>query len=255
MAGKAGTKKAGRSRAVGKRRASISKKGTESPKRAVAAKKKVKRVIAKRTKGRGMSAPMSPVRVSAAARSGGGRGDRADGGSVGPMREIEVLLRNTGRQRARAGLAVWVGVAEGSASGLDTAIVVNDHIVTRNIEQGDAKKGGAVGGMAATQRAARAIGTKARMQRLAATVSALGHAARVAILVKLLEGPATYRTLKRAAGMNAGPMYHHLDQLRLASLILPKKRDLYGLTRGGRNVILAALAMMSLAADSRERPV
>jgi DNA-binding HxlR family transcriptional regulator len=85
-------------------------------------------------------------------------------------------------------------------------------------------------------------------------LSVLGHAARLKLLAKLLEGPATYRALQRTTKLLAGPLYHHINQLRLARLILPKQRDLYELTRGGRNVFLIALAAGPLAADSRRRP-
>jgi len=73
------------------------------------------------------------------------------------------------------------------------------------------------------------------------------------MLVKLLEGPSTYRGLHRITGLKAGPLYHHINQLRLAGLLRPKQRDLYDLTRGGRNVILGALTLTKLAKDKRAR--
>ncbi len=90
---------------------------------------------------------------------------------------------------------------------------------------------------------------------LCRVLSALGHVERAKILGKLLEGPATYKTLQHVTKLKAGPLYHHINQLRLARLILPKQRDLYELTRGGRNVILAAVAMAPLVGDVRRRPV
>jgi predicted transcriptional regulator len=74
-------------------------------------------------------------------------------------------------------------------------------------------------------------------------------------MAKLLEGPVTYRGLQKVTRLKAGPLYHHINQLRLANLILPKQRDLYELTRGGRNLILTAMAAGPLIRDKRRRPV
>ena len=86
-------------------------------------------------------------------------------------------------------------------------------------------------------------------------LGAAGHVQRGAILLKLLEGPATYRALQRVTKLKAGPLYHHVNQLRLAGLLLPKQRDLYELTRGGRNLILSVSALGKLINDRRRRPV
>lgn len=90
---------------------------------------------------------------------------------------------------------------------------------------------------------------------LAGTLAAAGHVARLRILDLLLAGPATYRALQRCTGCKVGPLYHHVHHLRLAGLILPKERDLYDLTRGGRNVMLCARALETLALDRRPRPL
>ncbi len=139
-----------------------------------------------------------------------------------------------------------VAVAESVGGEWDVAQARDERVSQRK---------GSGGAVAAMTRAARAMATKARIKTLAGTLAALGHPARVVMLVKLLEGPATYRALQRVSGLKAGPLYHHVNQLRLASLILPKQRDLYALTRGGRNVLVGGLALMSLAGDKRERPV
>jgi len=88
---------------------------------------------------------------------------------------------------------------------------------------------------------------------LAVVLAALGHPHRITLLSTLLEGPATYRLLQRRTGLKAGPLYHHVNQLRLAGLLAPKTRDLYDLTRSGRNVLLAALVMQGLLKDTRPR--
>lgn len=90
--------------------------------------------------------------------------------------------------------------------------------------------------------------------RAAGILAAVGHPARLRILSLLLEGPAVYRAVEKVTGLRAGPLYHHINQLRLAGLIRPKQRDLYELTRGGRNVALIAALLAKLAKDSRARP-
>ena len=87
------------------------------------------------------------------------------------------------------------------------------------------------------------------------TLGALGHSVRIRILRKLLDGPATYQTLKKTTKLKPGPLYHHINQLRLSELILPKERDLYELSRGGRNLILGAIVLSAMIHDRRRRPM
>ena len=101
----------------------------------------------------------------------------------------------------------------------------------------------------ATSRRASALSDACR------ALSTLGHVDRVRLMLKLLEGPATYRALQRTTRLKAGPLYHHINQLRLSGLLLPKQRDLYELTRGGRNLVLAAVVAAPLAKDGRRRPL
>ncbi|RME40954.1 MAG: ArsR family transcriptional regulator [Planctomycetota bacterium] len=85
-------------------------------------------------------------------------------------------------------------------------------------------------------------------------LAAVGHPQRARILAKLLEGPATYRVLQDATRLAAGPLYHHIRELREAGLLTPKQRDRYALTRGGRNAILLVLAGGRLLTDRRRCP-
>ena len=100
--------------------------------------------------------------------------------------------------------------------------------------------------------------TARRSQGLSAatcqTVAAASHVVRARILTKLLEGPAVYRSLQRVTKLKPGPLYHHINQLRLAGVISPKQRDLYELTRAGRNLILGLMALAPLVRDRRRRP-
>lgn len=86
-------------------------------------------------------------------------------------------------------------------------------------------------------------------------LAAVGHQSRAKLLCKLLDGPATYGSLQRVTKLKAGPLYHHINHLRLARLILPKQRDLYELTRGGRNLILSVMVLATVIRDGRRRPV
>ena len=102
-------------------------------------------------------------------------------------------------------------------------------------------------------------GARGRLPRIATHVceamAAMGHPQRARLLAKLLEGPATYQALRRATRIEAGPLYHHIGQLRLAGLILPKQRDLYELTRAGRNLVLVAATLGPILKDGRRRPL
>ena len=90
--------------------------------------------------------------------------------------------------------------------------------------------------------------------RVCEAMFALGHVQRMRVIRKLLDGPATYQALKRITKLKPGPLYHHVNQLRLAGLILPKQRDLYELTRAGRNLVLGMMVLAPLARDLRHRP-
>lgn len=90
--------------------------------------------------------------------------------------------------------------------------------------------------------------------RVCQAMFALGHVQRMKVIRKLLDGPATYQALKRLTKLKPGPLYHHVNQLRLAGLILPRQRDLYELTRAGRNLMLGMMVLAPLTRDSRRRP-
>ncbi len=97
--------------------------------------------------------------------------------------------------------------------------------------------------------------SRSSINRTVEALAAVAHVQRLTIMLKLLDGPATYAALTRATKLKAGPLYHHIGQLRLAGLILPKQRDLYELTRGGRNLMLAVAVVGPVTRDRRRRPV
>lgn len=121
----------------------------------------------------------------------------------------------------------------------------------------DYADGRCVQALSLTSRQSRGVAAKIRRATIHASqaFSAAGHVQRARIMAKLLEGPATYRALQRVTKLKSGPLYHHVNQLRLAGLILPKQRDLYELTRGGRNLVVAAGLLGPLVSDKRRRPI
>ncbi len=92
-------------------------------------------------------------------------------------------------------------------------------------------------------RAAKVLAKESRPRDVAGLLSAVAHAQRIQILIHLLGGEATHRALRDLTGAKAGPLYHHLGELRAAGLIGPKVRDLYVITRKGERAVLSALAM------------
>ena len=87
---------------------------------------------------------------------------------------------------------------------------------------------------------------KIRADRVARTLNVLGSAHRLRILGTLAGGAATYRQLVKTTKLRAGPLYHHVNQLRLAGLLRPKERDLYEITARGKRHLLMAAAMGSM---------
>lgn len=150
------------------------------------------------------------------------------------------------RRRRTEGLGAVVGVAEGQGGQWDLACAISDET---GVGPSGQTTGGGRGGGGVTR-----LASAGRIGALAGVLSAMGSVHRVRILAKLLEGPGTYRTLQKATKLKAGPLYHHVAQLRLAGLIGPKQRDLYRLTRGGRNLVLVALTLPKLIRDRRPRP-
>jgi predicted transcriptional regulator len=65
----------------------------------------------------------------------------------------------------------------------------------------------------------------------------------MSILSLLLKGPATYQELKTATKAKAGPLYFHVQQLRLAGLIDPSERNVYQVTSLGLAVVGTVMAL------------
>ena len=187
---------------------------------------RLRRGVAKRTTKKGAKKPGAS---SCKRKSRADRTTRKGGANQGAFAQL----------KRRGGMGVSVTVVEGAAGAWEHR--------GETCEVAASKTGGLL---------PRAVGRLKRvLPRMAPTLAALGHADRARITAKLLEGPATYRALQDLTKMKAGPLYYHLGELRAAGLILPKQRDLYELTRGGRNLALVMVAAESLFRDKRRRPV
>jgi DNA-binding transcriptional ArsR family regulator len=88
---------------------------------------------------------------------------------------------------------------------------------------------------------------------LAAVLAACGHPARLAILKGLLGDTGSHARFQKLTGLKAGPLYHHLNQLRLAGLLHCDRRDVYQLSRLGHDLAVVAKLLMRLGGRRRSR--
>jgi len=86
-------------------------------------------------------------------------------------------------------------------------------------------------------------------ESLAKLLSAFGHPQRIAIMKAIYTGAGSYGELRKRVGLKAGPMYHHLRELRLAGVLADGPRDVYRLTRRGRDVLILACSLGALWDD------
>jgi len=181
-----------------------------------------------------------------ATRPAGGSSARTRGRpGIPPKRVGGIFPALVGRKSPLVGLGAFLGVAEALGHHVDSEFVELDafRAGAKAAENPDA----------GIQEAARRVG-RVDLRRLTQALAAFGSVHRLRILTGLLEGPATYRWLQRRTGLKAGPLYHHVNQLRLAGLVGPRERDIYVLTRAGRNALMVVLALESLLKDRRARP-
>jgi predicted transcriptional regulator len=92
-------------------------------------------------------------------------------------------------------------------------------------------------------RAARKLARLSRTEATARLLDALAHPQRIQLLLSLLAGQSNHKKLAAVTNLKAGPLYHHLRELRMAEFIGPKERDEYSITRKGRRAILAAITL------------
>jgi DNA-binding HxlR family transcriptional regulator len=164
---------------------------------------------------------------------------------IPPKRVGGIFPALVNRKRPVIGLGAFIGVAE----------AFGRHVDSDFVELADFRAGrrAAAHPDATIQQAARRV-TRADLRRLKQALAAFGSVHRLRILTGLLEGPATYRWLQRRTSLKAGPLYHHVNELRLAGLVGPRERDTYVLTRAGRNALLVVLSLESLLKDANPRP-
>jgi len=151
------------------------------------------------------------------------------------------------RQRPPDGLGVVVGIVETVGGQIDATVIACDRLGNLG------PRPGAAGTTSIPAVRLGGAGPKS-IRNLSNALAAMGHPVRIKILTMLLDGPGVYRSLQKVTGLKPGPLYHHVNQLRLAGLIGPKERDLYELTRAGRNLLMVTLAIEPLMRDRRLRP-
>jgi len=83
-------------------------------------------------------------------------------------------------------------------------------------------------------------------ERIAKLCNAMANARRVAMLKAIFTGAGSYAQLSEALGLKAGPLYHHVRELRLAGLLELAQRDTYRLTDYGKYALLLACLSESL---------
>lgn len=70
---------------------------------------------------------------------------------------------------------------------------------------------------------------------MARGAAALGHVVRIRLLRRLCAlGTASYVDLCRASGQSSGPLYHHVQALKLAGFVTASERNVYRVTAVGR---------------------
>jgi Mn-dependent DtxR family transcriptional regulator len=83
-------------------------------------------------------------------------------------------------------------------------------------------------------------------ERIAKLCNAMGNPRRVAMLKAIFIGAGSYAQLAETLGLKAGPLYHHVRELRLAGLLELAQRDTYRLTEYGKYALLLACLSESL---------
>ena len=204
--------------------------------------------MSKRAKTAAPRATAGGAKRSSGTSAGRRSGLRAKKGKVRRADPRRIIALSTRRPRGGrgVGLAAGVCIVEAVGGAVEVASAGKEHV-----QVGAATVGRADSILA---RAGRKLGRGVNWERAGEALAAAGNVHRLQIMAYLLEGPATYRALQKATGLQVGPLYHHIDKLRLAGLMGPKERDLYTLTRAGRNLILLAIVAVRLLKDRRLRP-
>jgi hypothetical protein len=87
---------------------------------------------------------------------------------------------------------------------------------------------------------------------MARVFAALGSPRRLAMLGAIFDGAGSYAGLVGRLNMKAGPLYHHVRELRLAGLLEPDARDSYRLSKRGMYAWLAACSLDALLKGVRQ---
>jgi len=80
------------------------------------------------------------------------------------------------------------------------------------------------------------------MDFVAELLASAGHPTRLRILLTLMTGPSGYRELCNVTSLASGPLYHHINQLRMAEMIILPRRNQYQITKTGEIAFVSILA-------------
>ncbi|MCK4627151.1 MAG: winged helix-turn-helix transcriptional regulator [Phycisphaerae bacterium] len=193
---------------------------------------------------------------------GGGKRSKPRGTTTAKTRKKKRKKKTTAKPDKTRPLLDWKthsprsGRGVGLAAGVCVIEVVGTQVEVTSSGKEHVRTGKATAGRAdmILAEAGQKLGRGVDWTRVADAWAAAGNVHRLRILNFLLEGPATYRHLQKTSGLQVGPLYHHIGKLRLAGLMTPKQRDLYALTRAGRNLALLTTVVGPLLKDSRLRP-
>jgi len=93
-------------------------------------------------------------------------------------------------------------------------------------------------------------------ERLAPVMAALGHPARLRVVIQILKGPISAQELiERVEESSIGKLYHHLKELMAAKVVVQPRRGTYEIAPAAVVPLLAALSLSTdLSGDSSVAP-
>lgn len=90
-------------------------------------------------------------------------------------------------------------------------------------------------------------------ERLAPIFAALGHPARLRVVIALLRGPiAAQELIEEVEETSIGKLYHHLKELLAAGVVVQPKRGTYGIAPASVVPLLAALSLSTDLSSNAE---
>ena len=102
-------------------------------------------------------------------------------------------------------------------------------------------------------KASKRIAWIAEHEKLARLLTGLGHPVRLKLLEELREDVRSHQDLKKAVGLQAGPLYHHLRELERSGLVRCPARNRYEATETGASALLVASGFEAIVSSKTRR--